>query len=206
MTAGEVTGQGLFPAEHRALRELYATTNHLVRHWRRLAGRLEGRAAAPLLDGARTADTLLAELAERAATYGVPGFPAATGAGGRLADARNAVGDLLLERNQALRLAVLDVQHVRTLLGYAGELAGTRGDAALAEFHRSWERRLEPVEAAARAAAVGQGRDPDGAIQPAQPGALGRAGQRLGAAAGAAGEAIDASTAGRLARRLARRG
>jgi hypothetical protein len=81
-------------------------------------------------------------------------------------------------------------------------LAETRGDAALAEFHRRWETDLEEVEAGARTAAIEQGRDPQGAIEPAQPGALGRAGQRIGAAVGAAGEAIDASAAARAARRL----
>lgn len=205
MASSEITDQGLFPAEHRALRELYATARHLERHWRRLADRLGAPAAQPLRDGAAAADELLAELTERATAHDLHGFPAALGAGGRLADARNALGDMLLERNQALRLAVLDVQHVRTLLGYLGALADARSDAALAAFHRRWDDRLEGTEAAARAAAVAQGHDPAGAIEPAHPGALGRAGQRLGAAAGTAGEAIDASPLGRVARRLARR-
>jgi hypothetical protein len=205
MTPEEVTGQGLFPAEHRALRELHASARHLERHWSRLAARLGGSAAEPLREGAEAAGTLLAELEGRAAAHDLHGFPAATGAGGRLADLRNALGDLMLERNQALRLAVLDVQHLRTLLAYCAALADTRGDAGLAAFHRSWEDRLAGVEGAARAAAVAQGRDPAGALEPAQPTVLGRAGQRLGAAAGAAGEAIDASPVGRVARRVARR-
>jgi len=202
MTSTEVTDQGLFPAEHRALRELYATARHLERHWSRLAGRLGAPAAVPLWAGAHAVGALLAELDTRAATYRLHGFPAAVGAGGRLADARNALGDLFLERNQALRLAVLDVEHIRILLGYCAMLAATRGDAALAEFHRRWETDLEEVEAGARTAAIEQGRDPQGAIEPAQPGALGRVGQRIGAAVGTAGEAIDASAAARAARRL----
>jgi hypothetical protein len=205
MTSTEVTDQGLFPAEHRALRELYATARQLERHWSRLAGRLGAPAAMPLWAGAHAIGALLAELDERATSHGLHGFPAAIGAGGRLADVRNALGDLLLERNQALRLAVLDVQHIRTLLGYCAMLADARRDTPLAEFHRRWETDLADVEADARAAAIAEGRDPERAIEPAQPGAVGRAGQRLGAAAGTVGEAIDASAAGRMARRIARR-
>jgi len=205
MADAEVTEQGLFPAEHRALRELYASTRHLQRHWERLAGRLGGAAANPLRDGARLAGGLLGELTARAAAHDLHGFPAATGTGGRFADARNALGDVLLERNQALRLAVLDVQHVRTLLGYAAALADARGDAGLATFHSGWEDRLAPVEAAARDAAIAEGRDPEAALGPAHPGALGRAGRRLSSVAGAAGEVIDASPLGRAARRVAQR-
>jgi hypothetical protein len=205
MTTPEVTGQGLFPAEHRALRELYATARQLERHWSRLAAGIGTPAAGALEDGAAAARALLAELDARAGAHDLHGFPAATGVGGRLADVRSTVGDFMLERNQALRLALLDVQHVRTLLAYAAALADTRGDPVLAGFHHGWEARLEPVEAAARAAATEQGRDPEGAIQPSQPGPLGRAGQRLGAAAGTAGEAFDASALGRFARRVTRR-
>ena len=38
----EPSGQGLYPAEHRALRELYAMASQLASHWTRLAGRLGG--------------------------------------------------------------------------------------------------------------------------------------------------------------------
>src|SRR3954451_21127862 len=202
MTSTEVTDEGLFPAEHRALRELYATARQLDRHWSRLAGRLGAPAAVPLWAGAHAMGALLAELDTRTTAYPLHGFPAALVAGGRLADARNALGDLFLERTQALRLAVLDVQHVRILLGYCAMLAETRGDAALAEVHRRWETDLEDVEDSARTAALEQCGIPRGAHEPAQPGGLGRAGQRVGAAVGTAGEAIDASAAGRAARRL----
>jgi hypothetical protein len=145
---------------------------------------------------------MVTELAKQTAERGLHGFPAAQTVGSRLAGLRNTAADLVLERNQALRLAVLDVEHIRILLGYCAMLAETRGDAALAEFHRRWETDLEEVEAGARTAAIEQGRDPQGAIEPAQPGALGRVGQRIGAAVGTAGEAIDASAAARAARRL----
>src|SRR4051794_41583737 len=77
MTSTEVTDEGLFPAEHRALRELYATARQLERHWSRLAGRLGAPAAAPLRAGAHAIGALLAELDERAASHGLHGFPAA---------------------------------------------------------------------------------------------------------------------------------
>src|SRR3712207_3477237 len=98
MTAEGGTGQGLFPAEHRALRELHASARQLERHWSRLAARLGSSTIAPLRNGAEAAAALLTELEGRAAAHELHGFPAATGAGGRVADLRNALGDLMLER------------------------------------------------------------------------------------------------------------
>jgi hypothetical protein len=94
------------------------------------------------------------------------GFPAAQGAGGSLAGLRNNAGDLLLERNQAVRSALLDVQHLTTLLGYVARLAATRGDDRLADFHRRWEARLGEVEATTRAAAIELGCEPAAAVAP----------------------------------------
>ena len=37
-----MSDSGLYPAEHRALRELYAMASQLASHWTRLAGRLGG--------------------------------------------------------------------------------------------------------------------------------------------------------------------
>src|SRR5690348_3283545 len=109
--------------------------SQLVTHWSRLGERLGGPAGDVLADGASTGRELLGELGERTAAYGLHGFPAAQGVGGRLANARNLAGDLLLERNQALRAAVLDVAHLTTLLAYLSALADRRGDAALASWH-----------------------------------------------------------------------
>jgi hypothetical protein len=107
------------------------------------------------------------------------------------------LADVLLERNQALRSALLDLQHVVTLLGYLAGLARARGDEALETWHRGWEERLHAVEDRGRAAAVAMAADPDRAIEPADDGALGRAGTKVGVALGTVGEAID----DRLARR-----
>ena len=86
--------------------------SQLASHWTRLGGRLGGAPGDALAGGASAARELLRELAARTAAHGLHGFPAAQGVGGRLAGARNVAGDLLLERNQALRAAVLDVAHV----------------------------------------------------------------------------------------------
>jgi hypothetical protein len=202
----ENTGHGLYRAEHRALRELYASARQLAGHWEKLAGRIGGQAEPVLRHGVADCEELLEELAGRTEERGLHGFPAADGVGARLAGLRNSAGDLLLERNQALRSAVLDVQHLTTLLAYLGRLAGTRGDAELAAFHERWELRLSAIEAEARSAAIDLGCDPPGAVIPADQGALGRAGHRVACAMGTAGEALDNSVVGRAARGLSARG
>jgi hypothetical protein len=192
----EITAQGLLPAEHRALRELYATARALRSHWRKLADRLGEDL---LSEGADAAGALLSELKARTvAEHDLHGQPAAQGVGARLAGARG-VSDLLLERNQAFRIALLDLQHVTTLLAYLAALARTRGDAGLAAWHDDWARRLRALEDRGRAAVAAMAADPQTAIAPADESALGRAGAKLGAAVGTLGEAID----NRFARRRA---
>jgi hypothetical protein len=200
----EISGHGLYRAEHRGLRELYASARQLCGHWERLAERIGGQAATVLGRGSGVCHELLDELTSKTAEHGLHGFPAAQGVGGRLAGVRNNAGDLLLERNQAMRAAVLDVQHLTTLLAYLGRLAATRGDDALAAFHRRWEERLRTIEDDARQAAVDLGCEPAAAVVPAEQGPLGRAGHHVASAVGTAGEAIDASPLGRAARRFKR--
>ena len=205
MAAGRravVSESGLYPAEHRALRELYAMASQLASHWTRLGGRLGGAPGDALADGASAARELLRELADRTAAHGLHGFPAAQGVGGRLAGARNVAGDLLLERNQALRAAVLDVAHVTTLLAYLSALADRRGDAMLAAWHRRWEVRLREAEEQVMATVVAMAEDPGDAIEPASQTTAGRAGHSIANALGTAGEAFDGSPAGRAARKL----
>jgi hypothetical protein len=200
----EITGHGLYRAEHRALRELYAAARQLCGHWQRLAERIGGQPATVLRHGADACQALLDELAGRTEEHGLHGFPAAQGVGGRLAGVRNNAGYLLLERNQAMRVAVLDVQHLTTLLGYLGQLAATRGDEQLAGFHRRWEARLREVESEARQAAIEVGCEPAAAVVPADQGPLGRAGHHVANVVGTAGEALDGSPLGRAARRFRR--
>ena len=198
----EPSGQGLYPAEHRALRELYAMASQLASHWTRLGGRLGGAPGDALAAGASDTRELLRELSARTAAHGLHGFPAAQGVGGRLANLRNVAGDLLLERNQALRAAVLDVAHIVTLLAYLSALADRRGDAMLAAWHRRWEVRLRDTEEKVMATVVAMAEDPGDAIEPASRTTAGRAGHSLANALGTAGEAFDGSPAGRAARKL----
>jgi hypothetical protein len=199
----EITTQGLLPAEHRALRELHGSTRQVESHWGKLAQRLGGDLATVLDDGAQAAHHLLTELRVRIGdVHDLHGQPAAQAVGARLAGARG-ISDLVLERNQAFRFALLDLQHVTTLLGYTAALARTRGDASLAAWHADWATRLGKLEERGRAAAAAMGADPEDAIAPADEGPVGRAGARLGAVVGTVGEAIDASPVGRLARRRA---
>jgi hypothetical protein len=192
--------QTLHPAEHRGLRELQAASRHLAGHWRRHAARLPGEPAEVLERGAATAGDLLTELRDMVGGYRVEVFPAAQLVGARGAGLRGA-GDVLLERNQAMRVAVLDASHVAVLLGYLSEIAEGRGDATLAAWEREWRARFEELERAARGAAIRLGTAPDAAIEPAEPSALGRAGHAVAVGVGSLGEAIDSSALGRMARR-----
>jgi hypothetical protein len=196
---------GMYRAEHRALRELHATGRQLASHWWRLGDRLGGAPASALQTGAATARGMVGELSKETAKRGLHGFPAAQGVGHRLADVRNRAGDLVLERNQALRLAVLDAEHVTTLLAYLAALAEKRGDTALVTFHRRWKREIAAARDAVREAAVALTDDPEDAIRPADQGVLGRAGQTAANALGTVGEAFDGSPLGKAARRLSGR-
>src|SRR5204862_267462 len=110
---------------------------------------------------------------------------------------RGAVLDRFLERNQALRLAIDDLEHLATLLGYLASVSEARRDPKLPEFCRSWERRLRRRLGAIRRAAFELGSDPDAAVRPLDPSAAGRAAHGLAWAVGSVGEWTD--------RRLARR-
>jgi hypothetical protein len=189
---------GLHPTQNRGLRELYAATRQLAAHWEILADRLApGPGVEELRAGAEAARTLLSELAEVTPGYGLYAGPAVNNLGDRLAGLRNAVADRAMERNQALRLAVLDLQHLTTLLAYLAEVARAQGDEPLAETCGRWERRLRRLESRARRAAVSAGAYPDAAIEPLDHGPLGRAGHRLAFAAGSMGEWLDRRAAER---------
>ena len=181
----------MHPAEHRALRELGAFAGQLGRHWTSLAERLGGDEATLLRAGADDARALLAGLEPLIAERGLAARPAAQVAGAFVTP-RPLLGDRLLERNQALRFAVLDVQHCVTLLGYLGRLAAADGDKPLEAFLGEWELRLRRHEEAVREAAVAAGDRPDAAVEPADRSPAGRAGQRLSSSLGAVGEWVDA--------------
>jgi len=182
------------PAEHRGLRELYVTARQLRQHWRKLADRLDAVGAAgaeELRAGSEEARTLLSELTDVTAARGLHGKPAAQGFGARLAGIRSTLVDPTLEVNQALRLALLDVQHVVTMLGYLARLAARREDEELRAFLVAWEERLRAHEDVLRTLAIGLGDSPDEAIAPSTPGVGGRAGHGLAAKLGTVGEWLD---------------
>ena len=191
----------MYRAEHRALRELHATGRQLSSHWWRLGERLGGAPAASLQDGAAVARGMVTELAKQTAERGREAVEAAQGVGHRLAGLRNTAGDLVLERNQALRLAVLDAEHVTILLDYLGALAEKRGDTPLATFHRHWRDEIAGARDAVREAAIALADDPDDAVQPAERSILGRAGHTAATTLGTVGEAIDGSPIGKVARK-----
>jgi hypothetical protein len=164
--------EDLHPAQNRQLRELYAATRHVVNHYRALAQKLDIGA---LHDGAATARRLLDDLTRITERYDLYGFPAAQGVGANAARFRSGVGERFLERNQALRFAVVDVQHVVTLLGYLAAVSEVNGNQDLVDFCHSWEATMLEVEQRVRAAAVDIGRSPDYAIEPLHPTAVGRA-------------------------------
>src|SRR3954452_5671197 len=185
-------------AEHRALRELCVFGTQLERHWEHLAGRIGGAEAALLAAGAGDARAMLAEVGAAAAARAVPTRPAAAFAG-RLTSARPPAPDHLLERNQALRYALLDVWHCATLLRYAAALAGTRGDDELRALLERFAGRLDGDAAAVRAAVVALGARPDDALAPAIPTVAGRAGPRRAACGGARRGVVDQRVSARRA-------
>jgi len=186
------------PAESRGLRELYVTGRQLRRHWRKLADRLEatgGAGAAQLREGSDAARAMLSQLTDVTAARELWGKPAAQGFGAQLADLRNALVDPALEINQALRLAVLDVQHVVTLLAYLERLAAQREDEELRAFIGGWGERMRAHEDAIRDAAIGLGDAPAEALAPCTPGLVGRAAHGLANRVGTLGEWFDRRSA-----------
>jgi hypothetical protein len=188
----------MHPAEHRALRELRVFGTQLERHWEHLAGRIGGDEAGLLAAGAADARAMLAEVGAAAAARDVPTRPAAE-LTGRLASARPPAPDHLLERNQALRHALLDVEHCATLLRYTAALAAADGDEELRALLERFAGRLDGHATAVRDAVVALGARPDDAIAPAIGNAAGRTGARIAAGAGALGEWIDRRATARRA-------
>ena len=185
--------RNLHPAESRGYRELYAFARQMVEHWTALAGQVgtDSPAAGPLDKGAAAARELIGELEPVTARYGLYGKPAAQSVGLNLARGRAGVRDRFMERNQALRFAVKDAEHLTMLLAYLGSVAQSRSDAGLVEFCGHWERKLRRHVGAARRAAVEQGADPDGAVEPLDGSVLGKAAHSVGYVAGSLGEWVD---------------
>jgi hypothetical protein len=187
----------LHPAEHRAYRELYATSRQLLNRWGRLAEGLDGTEMAIALEsGAATVRELLAELGPRTEAYDLHGGPAAHGAGATLAGLRSAVVDRSVDTGLAARMAVLDAEHVATLVLQLAELALVRGDDQQAAFCIGWAKQLRAVVKKARRAAVALGSDPDRVAAPLDPSPIGQAIHRAGWAVGTVGEWVDRTVGG----------
>jgi hypothetical protein len=182
----------LHPAENRGYRELYAFARNLAVYWPKLADRMGGSSAVTVLrNGAAAAEELLRDLEGRTPDYGLYGKPAAQSLGANIARARRDVRDRFLERNQAMRLAVSDLQHVVTLLGYLEQIAQTRGDDSLRAFCSEQRARLQPIERRARAAAIKLGSKPDEAVEPLDESTAGRMAHGAAYAFGSVGEWLD---------------
>jgi len=188
----------LHPAENRGYRELYVTGRQAAKRLGRMALSLDGTDAREHLDkAAESLGKLLDELGPITARHDLYGDVAAQGGGANLGMLRGAVLDRFLERNQALRLAVDDLEHVATLLAYLANVSGERGDTTLAEFCSSWERRMRRQVSAVRKAAVELGSTPDTAIEPLDSSRVGRAAHRAAWAFGTVGEWTDRQVARR---------
>jgi hypothetical protein len=180
----------MHPARHRALRELAAFARQTGDHWAALARRFDGPAGTALTQGAAAAREILSAVRPLASARDLRIGPAALGAG-RVARARPPVPDAVLERNQALRFALLDAEHLLTLIDYVGALSQADADEELVEACRAWSASLGKPARAARRAAVALGADPDAATEPLSPG------HRVNYALGWLGEAIDRRATGR---------
>jgi hypothetical protein len=185
----------LHPAEHRGYRELFLSAQEAQTRLSRLAEHLDDEARAAVEKADAALGGLLDELKPALARYDLHGELAARGGGARIGTVRAAILDRFLERNQALRFAVDDLEHVTTLLAYLGSVSATRRATALTELCETWERKMRRHVSAVRKAAVDLASDPDSAIEPLDPSPIGKVAHATAVAAGTAGEAIDRKAA-----------
>jgi hypothetical protein len=181
----------LHPAQNRGLREAYATARHLERHWSSLAGRVSSQEAVVLRGGVVAAESLVAELEPAAGSRGLAFQPAARSLGRGLAGARAELVDRALERNQALRWALLEAQHLVTLLRYQAAVADSRGDAELSALCARHADGIAEVAGAAAQLVEDLGRRPDEAVAPLVADRTGDVGHRMATAIGSLGEWLD---------------
>jgi hypothetical protein len=189
----------LHPAQNRGFRELVAASRRAIEHLEALGKRFEShqRAVDALEDGAATTTEMLRAVRAMIADHDLHGGAAAQGVGSSAAKAQSGVRDRFLERNQALRLAVLDVQHVTTLLAYLESVSAGVGTTDLAELCHEWHGELARVEERMRGAVVALGKDPDFAIEPLDPSMFGRAAHSAQYWFGTFGEWFDRRSAER---------
>jgi hypothetical protein len=182
----------LHPAEHRAYRELYVSCRQLTERWKRLAVALEDTPApVTLTKTAKQVERLLGELEPRTAIYELHSKPAAQTLGARIGDARALVVDRSLDSGAALRFAVLDLEHIVTLLRQLARMAKARGDEDQRYFCLEWAKKLRPLVRRVRDEAIALGDDPDRVGAPLDDSAVSKGLHRAGWAVGTVGEWID---------------
>ncbi|HYH60747.1 MAG TPA: hypothetical protein VD766_02670 [Solirubrobacterales bacterium] len=185
----------LHPAENRGYRELMLTAEEARTRLRRIGGHLEPKQRSAADKGYEAISEMLVELKPALAEHDLHGEIAARGTGARIGTVRAEILDRFLERNQALRFAVDDVEHVTTLLAYLAAVSESRGKTSLPELCRVWERKLRRQVTSLRKAAVDLGSSPDDAIEPLDPRTVGKVAHSAAVATGAVGEAVDKTVA-----------
>ncbi len=146
-------------------------------------------------------EELLAALPAETERRGLYAGPMALGTGARIGDLRSLITDRAADTGMVMRAAVLDIEHVATLLGQLGALAAARGDDELASFCRTSEASIRPEVEAVRVAAASLGDSPERTAAPLDSSLVGRAAHGAGWVLGAVGEAVDNVTGRRRRRR-----
>ena len=181
----------LHPAENRGYRELMLTAEEARTRLRRIAGHLDLETREVCDKGSEALGEMIVAFTPALAEHDLHSELAARGTGSRIGTVRAEILDRFLERNQAIRFAVDDVEHVTTLLAYMASVSASRGKKNLPELCGTWERKLRRQVSAIRKAAIELGSNPDEAIEPLDPGAIGKAAHGTAVATGTVGEAVD---------------
>lgn len=185
----------LHPAENRGYRELILTAEEARTRLSKLAGHLELEPRAVCDKAAETLGDLIKAITPALAEHELYTEVAARGGGARIGSVRASILDRFLERNQVLRFAVDDLEHIATLLAYLGNVSEAQRKKNLPELCRTWERKVRRQVGLVRKAAVEMGTDPSEAIEPIDPTPVGQAAHGAAVAAGAVGEAVDKAAA-----------
>lgn len=180
----------MHPAAHRGLRELIAAGHLLTHRWSRLADHLPDTADV-LHEGVRETQAMTDALSTLGASREIAVGGAAVGLGAGLGQAMARAGEPFLERNQALRTAVLDIHHTTLGLHYLERVARAEADDELAAACADWAHRLVDIEGRVRDAAIAEGDDPQRAVEPVDDSAIGRVAHTVASSIGSAGEWVD---------------
>jgi len=185
----------LHPAENRGYRELMLSAEEARTRLRRIGGHLDLDSRAVADRASETLGEMITALRPALEVHDLHSELAARGTGARIGTVRAEILDRFLERNQALRFAIDDVEHVTTLLAYMSAVSASRNKKILPELCGTWERKLRRQVSALRKAAIELGSRPDDAIEPLDPRPIGKAAHGAAVATGTVGEAVDKAVA-----------